>query len=141
MESYRKDLLNFSWARNIYCPVYSTIISKHTKLHSVHAHYVRHAYLTTPTQIPAISFAYEKAESNIMERKPRDAKHDKLVNSRLISAAYLQSGIVQAMAGLFTYFVIMGENGFLPLRLLGIRREWENSDLFVEDSYGQDWVS
>ena len=95
----------------------------------------------TPMQIPAISFAYEKAESNIMERKPRDAKRDKLVNSRLISAAYLQSGIVQAMAGLFTYFVIMGENGFLPLRLLGIRREWENTDLFVEDSYGQDWVS
>lgn len=76
-----------------------------------------------------------------MERKPRDAKRDKLVNSRLISAAYLQSGVVQAMAGLFTYFVIMGENGFLPLRLLGIRRDWENADLFIEDSYGQHWVS
>ena len=76
-----------------------------------------------------------------MERKPRDAKRDKLVNSRLISAAYLQSGIVQAMGGMFTYFVIMGENGFLPLTLLGIRKDWENPDLFVEDSYGQDWVS
>ena len=76
-----------------------------------------------------------------MERKPRDAKRDKLVNSRLISAAYLQSGIVQAMGGLFTYFVIMGENGFLPLTLLGIRRDWENPDVFVQDSYGQDWVS
>ena len=76
-----------------------------------------------------------------MERKPRDAKRDKLVNNRLISAAYLQSGIVQAMGGLFTYFVIMGENGFLPLTLLGIRSDWENYDTFVQDSYGQDWVS
>ena len=104
-------------------------------------HAVMDSTIIPGMQIPAISFAYEKAESNIMERKPRDAKRDKLVNSRLISAAYLQSGIVQAMAGLFTYFVIMGENGFLPLRLLGIRREWENTDLYVEDSYGQDWVS
>lgn len=76
-----------------------------------------------------------------MERKPRDAKHDKLVNSRVISTSYLQSGVVQAMAGLFTYFVIMGENGFLPLKLLGIRKYWENPNIFVQDSYGQDWVS
>jgi len=33
--------------------------------------------------VPAISLAYENAESDIMERKPRDSKHDKLVNSRL----------------------------------------------------------
>jgi hypothetical protein len=45
------------------------------------------------------------------------------------------------MAGLFTYFVIMGENGFLPLTLLGIRKYWENPSIFVQDSYGQDWVS
>ena len=29
--------------------------------------------------VPAISFAYEEAESDIMMRKPRDPKHDKLV--------------------------------------------------------------
>ena len=76
-----------------------------------------------------------------MERKPRDAKHDKLVNSRLIGTSYLQSGVVQAIGGMFTYFVIMGENGFLPLKLLGIRKYWENPNIFVQDSYGQDWVS
>jgi len=46
-------------------------------------------------QVPAISLAYEKAESKIMERKPRDAKRDKLANSRLISMAYGQIGIIQ----------------------------------------------
>jgi sodium/potassium-transporting ATPase subunit alpha len=31
---------------------------------------------------PAISLAYEEAESDIMKRKPRDPLHDKLVNER-----------------------------------------------------------
>ena len=34
------------------------------------------------SQVPAISLAYEKAESDIMKRKPRDPLHDKLVNER-----------------------------------------------------------
>ena len=34
--------------------------------------------------MPAISLAYEEAESNIMERKPRDPHKDKLVNGRLV---------------------------------------------------------
>ena len=33
-------------------------------------------------QVPAISLAYEQAESDIMKRQPRDPKHDKLVNDR-----------------------------------------------------------
>ena len=41
---------------------------------------------------PAISLAYEPAESDIMKRMPRDPKGDKLVNQRLISMAYGQIG-------------------------------------------------
>jgi sodium/potassium-transporting ATPase subunit alpha len=32
--------------------------------------------------VPAISLAYEKAETDIMKRRPRDPKHDRLVNER-----------------------------------------------------------
>lgn len=32
--------------------------------------------------VPAISLAYEEAESDIMKRQPRDPLHDKLVNER-----------------------------------------------------------
>ena len=32
--------------------------------------------------VPAISLAYEQAESDIMKRAPRDPLHDKLVNHR-----------------------------------------------------------
>merc|ERR1711990_42143 len=91
--------------------------------------------------VPAISLAYEKAETDIMKRKPRDPIHDKLVNERLISIAYGQIGMMQATAGFFTYFVIMAENGFRPLALLGLREEWDNPDIdFVVDSYGQEWT-
>jgi sodium/potassium-transporting ATPase subunit alpha len=75
-----------------------------------------------------------------MERKPRDPLYDRLVNKRLISIAYGQIGMLQALAGFFCYFVIMGENGFLPLTLFGLSDDWDNENAIVEDSYGQEWV-
>lgn len=89
---------------------------------------------------PAISLAYEKAESDIMLRTPRDPSADRLVNERLISVSYGQIGMIQASAGFFVYFVIMAENGFRPSTLLGIRKDWDDLDNHaVEDSYGQQW--
>ena len=91
--------------------------------------------------VPAISLAYEKAESDIMKRKPRDPLRDKLVNQRLISMAYGQIGFIQASAGFFVYLIIMAENGFWPSRLLGIRKAWDSKSVNdLEDSYGQEWV-
>jgi len=90
--------------------------------------------------VPAISLAYEKAETDIMKRVPRDPVRDKLVNERLISLAYGQIGMIQAIAGFFTYFVIMAENGFLPGFLVGIRSQWDDKENnAVEDSYGSEW--
>ena len=60
--------------------------------------------LHLPLQVPAISLAYEEAESDIMKRQPRDPIRDKLVNERLISLAYGQIGMIQASAGFFTVF-------------------------------------
>ena len=91
--------------------------------------------------VPAISVAYEKAESDIMKRPPRNPYTDKLVNSKLISMAYGQIGMIQAAAGFFTYFVIMTENGFWPKKLFGLRREWDSKAINdLEDSYGQEWT-
>ncbi|XP_022253133.1 sodium/potassium-transporting ATPase subunit alpha-B-like isoform X1 [Limulus polyphemus] len=91
--------------------------------------------------VPAISLAYEKPESDIMKRQPRDPLKDKLVNERLISIAYGQIGMIQAAAGFFVYFVIMAENGFWPSTLVGIRKKWDSqavNDLM--DSYRQEWT-
>uniref|UniRef100_A0AC35U2K9 Sodium/potassium-transporting ATPase subunit alpha n=1 Tax=Rhabditophanes sp. KR3021 TaxID=114890 RepID=A0AC35U2K9_9BILA len=90
--------------------------------------------------VPAISLAYEEAESDIMKRAPRDSNHDKLVNERLISLAYGQIGMIQAAAGYFSYFWIMADNGFLPWTLLNIREQWDSRAINnVRDSYGQEW--
>jgi len=90
---------------------------------------------------PAISLAYEEAESDIMKRRPRDSKRDKLVNERLISVAYGQIGMIQASAGFFAYVLIMADNGFLPWDLLGLRERWDSRAVNdVTDSYGQQWT-
>lgn len=60
---------------------------------------------------------------------------------RLISLSYGQLGIIEALAGFFTYFVVMGQMGFFPQRLPGIRSEWDSKAVSdVVDSYGQEWV-
>lgn len=51
-----------------------------------------YAVLVVFIKVPAISLAYEAAESDIMKRQPRNPKTDKLVNERLISIAYGQIG-------------------------------------------------
>nr|CAH0110867.1 unnamed protein product [Daphnia galeata] len=91
--------------------------------------------------VPAISLAYEEAESDIMKRRPRNAQTDKLVNDRLISMSYGQIGMMQALAGFFTYFVIMAENGFWPMYLFDLRKRWDSKAINdLPDSYGQDWT-
>merc|ERR1712214_115864 len=91
--------------------------------------------------LPAISLAYEEAETDIMKRAPRDSARDKLVNERLISMAYGQIGMLQALSGFIVYFVILMENGFLPEDLLGLRKYWDSAAINdLKDSYGQEWT-
>ena len=34
----------------------------------------------------------------------------------------------------------MGQSGFLPHSLFLLRKLWDDNDILVEDSYGQEWV-
>ena len=70
--------------------------------------------------VPAISFAYEYAELDIMTRQPRSSKRDHLVNAKMISYSYLEIGILQAVSAFFTYFVVMNDYGFKPAVLFGL---------------------
>lgn len=90
--------------------------------------------------LPAIALVYEKSESDIMRRAPRNPNSDKLVNNRLISVTYGQIGMTQAMAGFCTYFCILLHHGFLPRDLFGLRSVWEDSSVeYVNDSWGNSW--
>jgi sodium/potassium-transporting ATPase subunit alpha len=64
--------------------------------------------------VPAISFAYENPELDIMERFPRNSKRDHLVNAKMISYSYLQIGMIQGGAGFFTYWYVLNDYGIAP---------------------------
>jgi len=90
---------------------------------------------------PAISMAYEAAESDIMLRMPRNPKEDALVTVKLLSYTYLQIGIIQALAGFFCYFVVFSDCGFFAHSLFGMRDAFEDEDLeALNDSYGNEWT-
>ncbi|KAJ5069892.1 sodium/potassium-transporting atpase subunit alpha [Anaeramoeba ignava] len=88
--------------------------------------------------IPAISLAYERAELDIMKRKPRNAKTDRLVTYKLISFSYLQIGMIQALAGFYTYFVVLGNYGFKPSSLVYLNQDWVSKSTFIN---GMDYES
>jgi hypothetical protein len=57
-----------------------------------------------------------------MERKPRDPNVNKLVTWRLVSFAYLQIGMLQAIAGFYAYFTVLHGFGLRPMHLMGLDR-------------------
>jgi sodium/potassium-transporting ATPase subunit alpha len=91
--------------------------------------------------MPSLSLSYEKAERDIMLRKPRDPIKDKMTSSRLVSYCYGQIGIIEAAGGFFAYAVCLAENGFWPSRTLGVRVFWDSKDINdLRDSYGGEWT-
>mmetsp|Transcript_17079 Transcript_17079/g.20561 ORF Transcript_17079/g.20561 Transcript_17079/m.20561 type:complete len:1160 (+) Transcript_17079:196-3675(+) len=88
--------------------------------------------------VPAISMAYEEKESDIMMRPPRNAATDRLVNSKLIVFAYLQIGMMQALAGFFTYMVVLNDYGYPPWILPWKGLHWDDySILCTWDGQGK----
>jgi len=67
--------------------------------------------------IPAISLAWEAPESDLMRRPPRDAQRERLVTWKLVSFSYLQIGVFQALAGLYSFCVVLSDYGW-PLSAL-----------------------
>ena len=89
--------------------------------------------------VPAISMAWENPESDIMRRPARDSDVDRLVTKKLVSFAYLQIGVIQALAGFFTWFVVMADYGYPPHILpgLGAFDNWGKQVLFCDLDGGQ----
>jgi sodium/potassium-transporting ATPase subunit alpha len=79
---------------------------------------------------PAISFAHESKEADIMLRKPRNSKTDHLVDWNLIRWAYGQSGMIQTAAGFYSYFVVLYEYGLT----LGMLYNLDRSQHFAKQS-------
>jgi len=71
---------------------------------------------------PAIALAYEGPESDIMKRKPRSTKIDRLVARPLLLYSYLWIGIIETILAMFAYFWVFANKGISPSQL------WLTSD-------------
>ena len=60
---------------------------------------------------PAISLAYEKAESTIMDRKPRNPLTDRLVSAPLLIYSYVTSGLIISVGCLAAYTAVYRDYG------------------------------
>ncbi|XP_015273570.1 PREDICTED: potassium-transporting ATPase alpha chain 1 [Gekko japonicus] len=51
------------------------------------------------------------------------------------------SGAIQSFAGFTDYLTAMAQEGWYPLKCVGLRADWENDHLQdLQDSYGQEWT-
>ena len=87
---------------------------------------------------PAISFAYETPEADIMKRPPRDSKNDRLVNRKLLFFAYLEIGVMQCIAAFFVWLHVMSSYGYpaSTLRTLGAHDNWGKQTLYCKTAGG-----
>jgi sodium/potassium-transporting ATPase subunit alpha len=73
--------------------------------------------------VPAVSFAYEEPELDIMERMPRNAKYDSLVTNKVIGHAYMTNGFVQSFAAFYTWCQVLNDYGIRPTSTLFLALE------------------
>jgi sodium/potassium-transporting ATPase subunit alpha len=84
--------------------------------------------------VPAISMAWENHEADIMSRNPRNKDTDHLVTLKLVCFAYLQIGVVQALAGFFSWITVMNDYGYpsYTLPTLGHFDNWGKQVLYCK---------
>ena len=73
--------------------------------------------------VPAVSFAYEGPELDIMQRMPRNSKRDHIVNLKLLSYGYCCAGMLQSFGAFYTYIYVFNDYGIRPITLLFIALE------------------
>jgi sodium/potassium-transporting ATPase subunit alpha len=83
-----------------------------------------------------ITYAYERAEAELMKRPPRDVEKDSLISFKLFSYGYLFMGVIEASAGFLAFFCVLHDYGFAPKGMLGIIHEY-GIEPFTSDTYDQ----
>jgi sodium/potassium-transporting ATPase subunit alpha len=76
--------------------------------------------------IGSLGLIHEQAESDIMNRPPRNSRSDRLVNARTILFAYFFVGIMESTIAFFMYFYTMWMGGVYPSDTLLAFDKWNN---------------
>ena len=66
---------------------------------------------------PSVSIAYEKPESNIMARPPRDVKKDKMASPQILLYSYVLVGIAETLVCFFGFLLVFIQAG-IPVNTL-----------------------
>lgn len=79
--------------------------------------------------------SYEKPEADVLLRKPRNAKKDRLVNWQLVLHAYGVLGMIQTTVSFAMAYWYLEKNG-IPFRVLwfsfGVLPDWIDPDYYAE---------
>ena len=75
---------------------------------------------------------YEKAESDVMSRPPRNKKRDRLVDWRLIFFAWGNIGVIESVSAWCVFLWYMSQNGLPPHTLIFAWDKWPASDPTVQ---------
>ncbi|GFQ96109.1 hypothetical protein TNCT_586641 [Trichonephila clavata] len=80
-----------------------------------------------------------------MYRSPSLMKKENVIDFKFVHKLLHKSccclGVMVSAAGIYTYFIIMAENGFMPQDLMGIRKAWYSRAVNdLKDSYNQEWT-
>ncbi|KAK8042148.1 hypothetical protein PG993_006671 [Apiospora rasikravindrae] len=81
----------------------------------------------------ATVLSYEKPEADVLLRKPRNVKKDRLVNWQLVTMAYGVLGVIQTLASFAMAYWYLERNG-IPFRVLwfsfGVLPDWIDPDYY-----------
>lgn len=77
-------------------------------------------------QLPAISLAYEPAESIIMSQPPRDRSTDHLVDARLLCYSFVFVALLESLCCVGAFTLALTQRGFSLSSLLYERAFWAN---------------
>lgn len=79
--------------------------------------------------------SYEKPEADVLLRKPRNVKKDRLVNWQLVAQAYGTIGVIETLASFAMAYWYLERNG-IPFRVLwfsyGILPDSIDPDYYAE---------
>ncbi|KYQ89383.1 P-type ATPase [Tieghemostelium lacteum] len=81
--------------------------------------------------LPLISYGYEESETDMMKRKPRNTKTDKLFSLKLALFSYAWLGTVQCAAGFLNFFLTFRDYGISASDIFNI-----NVNYFMNESPG-----
>lgn len=88
--------------------------------------YLQVCFSITNDVVMSISLMYEKAEADLMLRKPRNARTDRLTDWRLFVQIYLFLGLMAWPCCMAMWFVWMDENGLRFHDVILVYNKWQD---------------